>query len=130
MSMSSMPIIAAAAGGGNFLLNIAPLILIVVVFYFLLIRPQQKRVKEHQAMIASLRKGDTVVTGGGFIGKVTRVGDTEVTVELGDNVRVKVVKGTITEVRAKTEPAKTDDDDDEDDDASTSEPANDDAKSA
>ena len=82
-----------------------PLLLIFVVFWFLLIRPQQKRMKEHTAMISALRRGDVVVTGGGMIGKVVKVADNEVTVELAENVRVRVVRGTITEVRSKTEPA-------------------------
>jgi preprotein translocase subunit YajC len=89
----------------SLLTNIAPLVLIFVVFYFLLIRPQQQRLKQHREMIGNLRRGDVVVTGGGFIGKITRVSDDEATVEIAENVRVKVLKATITEVRAKTEPA-------------------------
>ena len=87
------------------LTSLLPLLLIFVVFWFLLIRPQQKRMKEHTAMISALRRGDVVVTGGGMIGKVVKVADNEVTVELAENVRVRVVRGTITEVRSKTEPA-------------------------
>jgi preprotein translocase subunit YajC len=83
-----------------------PLILIFVIMYFLLIRPQQKRVKEHQAMVAALRRGDEVVTQGGLIGKVTKVkDDAELEVELADGVRVRVVRPTIAQVRSKTEPA-------------------------
>lgn len=84
-----------------------PLILIFAIMWFLLIRPQQKKVKEHQAMVAALRKGDQVVTSGGLIGKVTRVkeGD-EVEVEIAQNVKVRVVKTTITQVLSKTEPAE------------------------
>ncbi|TGY88573.1 preprotein translocase subunit YajC [Marinicauda algicola] len=102
-------ILAAAAGGGGasaFLIQIAPLILIFVVFYFLLIRPQQQRMKKHREMIENLRRGDEVVTAGGMIGKVTRIAENEVTVELAENVRVKVVKHTISEVRSRTEPSK------------------------
>jgi preprotein translocase subunit YajC len=94
---------AAPSSGSMIFMQLVPLILIFVIFYFLLIRPQQKRVKEHRAMLEALRRGDTVVTGGGLIGKVYRVEDNEVQVELADNVRVRVVKGTITEVRAKGE---------------------------
>lgn len=99
---------AAPAAGPSMLIQIAPFILIFVVFYFMLIRPQQQRIKAHRDMIAGLRRGDVVVTGGGLIGKIVRVSDTgdEATVELADNLRVKVLKSTITEVRAKTEPAK------------------------
>ena len=77
----------------------APLLLIFVIFYFLLIRPQQRRLKAHQALIASVKKSDTVVTGGGLVGKVTRVDEAEVEVELAPNVRVKALKATLTEVR-------------------------------
>jgi preprotein translocase subunit YajC len=101
-------ILAAAGAGGTttFLVNVVPLVLIFVVFYFLLIRPQQQRLKAHKEMITNLRRGDVVVTGGGLIGKITRVAADEATVELAENVRVKVLKSTISEVRAKTEPAK------------------------
>lgn len=85
-----------------------PLILIFAIMYFLLIRPQQKKVKEHQAMVAALRRGDQVVTQGGLIGKVTRVkeGENELEVEVADGVKVRVVQNTITQVLNKTEPAK------------------------
>ena len=74
--------------------------------YFLLIRPQQKKVKEHQTMVAAIRRGDVVVTQGGLIGKVNKVKeDGEVEVEIADNVRVRVVQATIADVRSKTEPA-------------------------
>jgi preprotein translocase subunit YajC len=86
-----------------------PLILIFVIMYFLLIRPQQKKVKEHQAMVAALRRGDEVVTQGGLIGKITKVkDDTEVEVELASGVKVRVVRPTIAQVRSKTEPAAND----------------------
>lgn len=84
-----------------------PLILIFAIMYFLLIRPQQKKVKEHQAMVAALRRGDQVITQGGLIGKVVKVkDDNEVEVELAENVKVRVVKSTIATVMSKTEPAK------------------------
>ncbi|GAA6162653.1 preprotein translocase subunit YajC [Pelagimonas sp. KU-00592-HH] len=83
-----------------------PLILIFAIMYFLLIRPQQKKVKEHQAMVEALRRGDQVVTQGGLIGKVDKVkDDNEVVVELAEGVKVRVVKSTIAQVLSKTEPA-------------------------
>ena len=85
--------------------SLLPLVLIFVVFYFLMIRPQQKRVKMLQDSVNSVKKGDRVVTGGGLIGKVTKVGDTEVEVELGTNVRVTAVKSTLTQV-GTIDPAK------------------------
>ncbi|MEX0311855.1 MAG: preprotein translocase subunit YajC [Tateyamaria sp.] len=84
-----------------------PLLLIFAIMYFLLIRPQQKKVKEHQAMVEALRRGDQVVTQGGLIGKVSKVKeDNEVEVELAEGVKVRVVKSTIAQVLNKTEPAK------------------------
>ena len=83
-----------------------PLILIFAIMWFLLIRPQQKKMKEHQAMVAALRRGDQVVTQGGLIGKVAKVkDDNEIEVELAEGVKVRVVKGTIAQVLNKTEPA-------------------------
>lgn len=91
---------AAAPGGASaFFIQVAPLLLIFVIFYFLLIRPQQKRMKEHRALIDAVKKGDGVVTGGGLVGKVTKVEDAEVEVEIAPNVRVKVVKSTLSDVR-------------------------------
>jgi preprotein translocase subunit YajC len=84
-----------------------PLIVIFVIFYFLLIRPQQKRIKDHKAMLSALSRGDTIVTGGGLIGKVIKVYDEDkLDVELSDNVIVKVVKSSISQVVGKTEPKK------------------------
>ena len=84
-----------------------PLILIFGIMYFLLIRPQQKKVKEHAAMVSALRRGDQVVTQGGLIGKVTKVkDDNEIEVELAEGVKVRVVQSTIATVLNKTEPAK------------------------
>ena len=83
-----------------------PLILIFAIMYFLLIRPQQKKVKEHQAMVGAVRRGDQVVTQGGLIGKVTKVKeDNEIEVELATGVKVRVVQSTIANVLTKTEPA-------------------------
>ncbi|MFM2045804.1 MAG: putative preprotein translocase subunit YajC [Pseudomonadota bacterium] len=96
---------AADPMGG--LISFLPIILIFVVFYFLLIRPQQKKMKEHKAMLDALRRGDRIVTGGGIVGTVTKVGtDDELQVEIAEGVRVKVLRGTIQAVLAKTEPAK------------------------
>jgi len=82
-----------------------PLVLIFVVFYFLLIRPQQKRMKAHKELLGQLRRGDRVVTSGGIIGTINKlVSDTEVSVEIAEGVRVRVVRSTITEVLSKTEP--------------------------
>ena len=84
-----------------------PLLLIFGIMYFLLIRPQQKKVKEHAAMVNALRRGDQVVTQGGLIGKVTKVkDDNELEVELSEGVKVRVVQSTIAQVISKTEPAK------------------------
>ena len=85
-----------------------PLILIFAIMYFLLIRPQQKKLKEHQAMVAGLRRGDQVVTQGGVVGKVTKVKDdsNEIEVEIASGVQVRVIRSTIATVMSKTEPAK------------------------
>ncbi|MDR9394750.1 preprotein translocase subunit YajC [Roseovarius sp. SYSU LYC5161] len=84
-----------------------PLILIFAIMWFLLIRPQQKKLKEHKAMVEALRKGDQVVTQGGMIGKVSRVKeDDEIEVEVAQGVKVRVVKSTISQVLSKTEPAE------------------------
>ncbi len=96
---------AAAPGGGDLISMFLPLVLIMGVFWFFLIRPQQKKMKEHQAMLANIRRGDTVVTTGGLIGKVTRVNDDELTVELAEGFRVRIKKGYIAEVRVKGQPA-------------------------
>lgn len=91
---------AAASGGGAMgLIGLLPWLAIFVIFYFLLIRPQQKRVKAHQAMIAAIKKNDVAVTAGGVIGKVTKVEDSEVELEIASGVRVRVVKNTLSEVR-------------------------------
>ena len=90
----------------NALVQFLPLILIFVVFYFLLIRPQQRKAKDQKAMLEALRRGDRVVTGGGIIGTVARVDNPEeVVVEIAENVRVRVVRSTITSVLAKPDPA-------------------------
>jgi preprotein translocase subunit YajC len=93
---------AGAASGGSTtgaIVSLLPLVLIFVVFYFLMIRPQQKRMKSLQDAVGGVKKGDTVVTAGGLIGKVTKVDETEVEIELGTNVKVRAIKSTLAEVR-------------------------------
>ncbi|EKE43539.1 preprotein translocase, YajC subunit [Oceaniovalibus guishaninsula JLT2003] len=102
------PAYAQAAGGAaSAFTSFVPLILIFAIMYFLLIRPQQKKAKEHAAMVAAVRRGDVVVTAGGLVGKVSKVKDDgEIEVELAENVRVRVVKATLAQVRTRTEPAE------------------------
>ena len=92
---------AAPAGGGDPIMGFLPLILIFVVFYFLLIRPQSKRQKEHKKMLEALDKGDEVVTNGGLLGRITKVGESFVTVELADNVQIKVQRHAIASIMPK-----------------------------
>ncbi len=97
---------AALPGGSDLFVQMMPFVLIFIIMYFLLIRPQQKRVKTHQEMIKNVRRGDTVVLNSGMIGKVTKViDDNEAEVEIADNVKVKVIKTMIADVRNKAEPA-------------------------
>jgi preprotein translocase subunit YajC len=87
----------------SFLTTIAPLVLVFAIFYFMVIRPQQQRAKEHRAAIENVRRGDTVVTAGGIVGRVAKVRDDgEVMVEIADNVQVRVMKSTLSEIRSKT----------------------------
>jgi len=103
--------------GASGMMQFAPLVLIFVVFYFLLIRPQQQRQKQAKAMLSALRRGDRVVTAGGIIGTVAKVvSDTEVAIDIAENTRVRVVRSTITQVLAKTEPASKSKDAQSDDD--------------
>ena len=96
----------AASDGMSSIINFAPLVLIFVVFYFMMIRPQQQRQKQHKSMLEALRRGDKVVTAGGIIGTVAKVvSDTEVALDIAENVRVRVVRSTISQVLAKPEPA-------------------------
>jgi preprotein translocase subunit YajC len=91
------------------LTSFMPLILIIVIMYFLVLRPQQQKVKAHQAMIKALRRGDSVVTNGGLVGKVTKVvDDDQIEVEIADGVRVRQMRSMVTDVRAKGEPVKDD----------------------
>lgn len=105
------PAYAQASGGGttDMLVQFAPLIFVFAIMYVLLFRPQQKRAAEHKLMIKNVRRGDTVVTNGGIVGRVTKViDDNELEAEIADNVRVRVVRSMIADVRAKGEPVKAD----------------------
>lgn len=100
----------SAAGGAAFdPLQLALPIALFALFYFMILRPQQTRMKQHRAMIAAVKRGDTVVLSSGVIGKVTKVEDTEVQVEIAPSVNVKVVKSTLSEVRTRGEPAPAND---------------------
>ena len=110
--MSDLPILiqAAAAGAGdNPLFTFLPLLAVLPLMYFLMIRPQSQRAKKHQTMLAALKRNDTVVLSSGLIGKVTRIEETEVMLEIATGVNVRVVKSMITEVRVKGEPAPAND---------------------
>jgi len=108
--MSSPPLLmsmiqaapSGAGGASGILIGILPWVAIFAIFYMLLIRPQQQRVKQHQAEIAAVKKGDEVVTGGGIRGRVTKVGDDEAEVEIAQGVKIRVVKSTITQVLSPT----------------------------
>lgn len=92
--------------GSNMLIQFLPIVLIFVIMYFLILRPQRMKARQHQEMVANLRRGDTVVTTGGIIGKVAKVDEGELQVEVAEGVRVRVVRGMVAEVRAKGEPVK------------------------
>jgi preprotein translocase subunit YajC len=120
----------AGGGGSDFLVQLFPLVLIFIVFYFLLIRPQQSKMKQQREMLAGVKRGDRVVTGGGIIGLVTKViGDNELQVELAEGVRVRIIKGTITDIITRGESVRGGKESDEDDKpllptkAATAEPA-------
>ena len=102
------PAFAQGAGGTDALFNLfVPFALIIVIFYILILRPQQRRQREHRELVASLRRGDTVVTSGGFIGKVSKViDDSELQVELAPDVKVRILRQMVSEVRSKNEPVK------------------------
>ena len=95
------------AGGTDMLVQFLPFVLIFVIMYFLIIRPQRQKAQRHRDMVANLRRGDTVVTSGGLIGKVAKVVDeNEMQVELAEGVKVRVIRGMVAEVRSKGEPVK------------------------
>ena len=98
----------AGAGETSIIQMFLPLILIFAVFYFLLIRPQQKKMKEHNALLEAIRRGDRIVTGGGIVGTVARVNDNELLVDISENVRVTVMRRTVADVLSKTEPVAND----------------------
>jgi preprotein translocase subunit YajC len=100
---------AASTGGSAMLLQLLPFVLIFVIMYFLIIRPQRNKMKSHQDMIRAVRRGDTIVTSGGLIGKIARVvDDNEIELEVGDKMRVRLARNAIAEVRSKGEPVKED----------------------
>jgi preprotein translocase subunit YajC len=104
MMMQAAP--AGQSGMAGVLVGILPWLAIFVIFYLLMIRPQQRRVKQHQAEIAAVKKGDEVITGGGIRGRVTKVSDDEAEVEIAQGVKIRVVKSTITQVLSpNTKPA-------------------------
>lgn len=97
----------AAAGGAEIAFQVVPFVLIFVIMYFLILRPQQKRQKQHQEMVKNVRRGDTVITNGGLIGRVTKVtDDDQIEIEVADGVRVRQAKSMLADVRAKGEPVK------------------------
>ena len=108
--MFSTPAFAQSSplgGGGDMIYQLLPFVLIFVIMYFLILRPQQKRVKAHQEMVKNVRRGDTVVTNGGLVGKVTKVVDDEqIEIEIGEGMRIRQMRGMLTDVRAKGEPVK------------------------
>ena len=96
-----------AGGEGGMLMSLLPFVLIFVIMYFLILRPQQKRVRQHQDMVKNVRRGDTVVTNGGLVGKVTKViDDDQIEIEIADDVRIRQLRQMLAEVRAKGEPVK------------------------
>lgn len=100
---------AGAPGGADFLIQLLPFVAIFLIIYLLIIRPQQRRVKEHQEMVSGVRRGDTIVTSGGLVGKISKlIDDREVQVEIADGVRVRVVRAMISDVRARGEPVAED----------------------
>ncbi|GJE26716.1 preprotein translocase subunit YajC [Methylobacterium organophilum] len=98
----------STGGGAEIAIQLVPFVLIFVIMYFLILRPQQRKLKDHQTMIKNVRREDTVVTNGGIVGRVTKVADdaSEIEVEIAPNVRVKVVRSMISEVRVKGAPVK------------------------
>lgn len=95
-----------AAGGTDVLFQFLPFVLIFAIMYFLILRPQRQKQQRHREMVANIRRGDTVVTSGGLIGKVAKVDEQEIQVEVAEGVKVRLVRGMIAEVRAKGEPVK------------------------
>lgn len=100
---------APSAAGPSIMSQVLLFLPLILIFYFLLIRPQQQRAKKHKALIENIKKGDTIVTSGGIVGKVTKAGDEEVTVELAEGVRVQIIKQMVIDVRGKNQPVAAND---------------------
>lgn len=113
--MTAQPMIAtliqAAPAGPSPLYTVGMMVALFAIFYFLLIRPQQKRAREHKEMVMQVRRGDRVVTAGGLVGKIAKVGDDEVMIDLADGVRVTAIKATLQDVRSKPKPKAANDSD-------------------
>ncbi|NJL50585.1 MAG: preprotein translocase subunit YajC [Blastochloris sp.] len=98
---------ATGSGGTDMLLSLMPFVLIFIIMYFLILRPQQKRAKQHQEMVKNLRRGDIVVTAGGLVARISKViDDNEIELQLGEGLKVRQIRGMISEVRSKSEPVK------------------------
>ena len=111
MFFSAAPAQSLFGGGGgdanSMIMSLLPFALIFVIMYFLILRPQQKRVKQHAELVKNVRRGDTVITNGGLIGKVTKViDDDQIEIEIADDVRIRQMRQMVTDVRAKGEPGK------------------------
>ncbi|MEQ9505817.1 MAG: preprotein translocase subunit YajC [Hyphomonas sp.] len=112
LALAAAPALAQAApvpAGPGILTQIMFFLPLILIFYFLLIRPQQQRAKKHTEMVNAIKRGDTVVTSGGLIGKVNKVADNEISLDLAENVRVRVIKSMVIEVRNKSEPVPAND---------------------
>ncbi len=107
----ALPAAATGAGpaGPSLLTQLLFFVPLILIFYFLLIRPQQQRAKKHTQMVANIKRGDVIVTSGGLIGKVNKVNDNELSVDLADNVRVRVVRSMVMDVRSKADPVPAND---------------------
>jgi len=114
------PAYAQSGGGMGGFESLLPLVLIFVVFYFLLIRPQQKKQKQHRGMLESLHRGDRIVTSGGIVGTITKANETELTVEIADEVKVRVMRAMISDVLSKTEARDASNEDDDSNDKKNS----------
>lgn len=111
LALTAAPAFAAAPvpAGPSLISQLLFFLPLILIFYFLLIRPQQQRAKKHAEMVANIKRGDTVVTSGGLIGKVNKVNDAELSVDLAENVRVRIIKSMVIEVRNKAEPVPAND---------------------
>lgn len=111
-ALMAAPALAQAApppAGPSIMTQLLFFLPLILIFYFLLIRPQQQRAKKHAEMVANIKRGDTVITSGGLIGKVNKVNDAELSVDLAENVRVRIIKAMVIEVRNKAEPVPAND---------------------